>query len=372
MLFLSSRARIEPAICIIHRYYAYFASRGRSDEKKEEKIGEFRVPYIRPNQQQEKRMAKRRVREDRILPPRSKRMPTNQDWKSVWPTARMFHPAIVPLPIHMGDVNAFFAPSKTGAAPDKWANPELMKIPNFFHLTPPHIKTHCKAIKRFCTKWPEELAKDDEECWKHFPMEFTFREHVHAAPTIRDPSARVVRLRFKLSALPLDEHAKYKAKRILLASKPIMYDEYLERELVPPRYDAETDMVTIYSDRCPLKMQNYEYLKYVVTALFYESWKTEPWEEEMSPEDWEKYQFDKTPSREKVIEKIRLIKPTLEPSQIVQTEEYNKYKEAVCELFDKGEDHKTLDKYRASVEDLLFPGEVKTEAKSFATNQEDA
>lgn len=29
----------------------------------------------------------------------------------------------------------------------KYGNAELVKIPNFLHLTPPHIKTHCQAIK---------------------------------------------------------------------------------------------------------------------------------------------------------------------------------------------------------------------------------
>ena len=28
-----------------------------------------------------------------------------------------------------------------------YANPELMKIPNFLHLTPAHIKKQCAAIK---------------------------------------------------------------------------------------------------------------------------------------------------------------------------------------------------------------------------------
>ena len=29
----------------------------------------------------------------------------------------------------------------------KYGNTELIKIPNFLHLTPPHIKKHCQAIK---------------------------------------------------------------------------------------------------------------------------------------------------------------------------------------------------------------------------------
>ena len=34
-----------------------------------------------------------------------------------------------------------------GISPGKYGNAELMKIPNFLHLTPAHIKKHCAAIK---------------------------------------------------------------------------------------------------------------------------------------------------------------------------------------------------------------------------------
>jgi len=35
-----------------------------------------------------------------------------------------------------------------GISPGKYANAELMKIPNFLHLTPAHVKKHCEALKR--------------------------------------------------------------------------------------------------------------------------------------------------------------------------------------------------------------------------------
>lgn len=34
-----------------------------------------------------------------------------------------------------------------GIPPGRYANAELMKIPNFLHLTPAHIKKHCEALK---------------------------------------------------------------------------------------------------------------------------------------------------------------------------------------------------------------------------------
>lgn len=82
-------------------------------------------------------------------------MSVDQDWGSVWPGPRSFHPATVPLPLHQGLV-------KKGAPPSKFANAELMKIPNFLHLTPPIIKRQCEALKKFCTAWPKELDSDEK------------------------------------------------------------------------------------------------------------------------------------------------------------------------------------------------------------------
>ena len=83
-------------------------------------------------------------------------MKPDQDWPSVWPGPRTFHPASVPLPVRQG-----FAHLKGQSTPGKYANVELMKIPNFLHLTPPAIKRHCDAIKKFCTPWPKGKIKVD-------------------------------------------------------------------------------------------------------------------------------------------------------------------------------------------------------------------
>ena len=69
-------------------------------------------------------------------------MSIDQDWGSVWPVARTFHPASVPLPVRMG------YPLKKQAPLGKFVNTELMKIPNFLHLTPPVVERQCEAIKR--------------------------------------------------------------------------------------------------------------------------------------------------------------------------------------------------------------------------------
>ena len=42
--------------------------------------------------------------------------------------------------------------------------------------------------------------------------------------------------------------------------------------LVGDRYNPETDVLTIVTDRCPLRQQNHDYAHYLLTALFHESW----------------------------------------------------------------------------------------------------
>ncbi|CAB0005652.1 unnamed protein product [Nesidiocoris tenuis] len=57
------------------------------------------------------------------------------------------------------------------------------------------------------------------------------------------------------SDLKLDQHAK---------------DKFLR--LVGERYDEKTDTVTIVTDKCPRRKQNYDYAIYLLTALYHESW----------------------------------------------------------------------------------------------------
>ena len=79
-------------------------------------------------------------------------MKPTQDWGSVWPAQRTFQPSAVPLPIRQG-----FVQLKNQVTPAKYANPELMKVPNFLHLTPPIIRKQCQKLKTFCTPWPKGM-----------------------------------------------------------------------------------------------------------------------------------------------------------------------------------------------------------------------
>lgn len=211
-------------------------------------------------------------------------MAVDQDWPSVYPVAAPFKPSAVPLPVRMG------YPVKRGVPMAKEGNLELLKIPNFLHLTPVAIKKHCEALKDFCTEWPAALDSD-EKCEKHFPIEIDSTDYVSSGPSVRNPRARVVVLRVKLSSLNLDDHAK---KKLI--------------KLVGERYCKTTDVLTIKTDRCPLRRQNRDYAVYLLTVLYHESWKTEEWEKSKTEADMEEYIWENSSSERNILETLLQMK----------------------------------------------------------------
>ena len=177
-------------------------------------------------------------------------LPANIDWPSLWPTAQTFDPNRVPLPIYQG---APFVQKTWRTRMDRWQNSELIKIPNFLHLTPEAIKRQTDAIRKFCTKWPKELT--DERLDELYPVTVYSTDRVHSSPSVRDPAARVVRLELHISELKLDEHAK---------------DKFIQ--LLGPRYDPKTGMILIETSDCPLREQNLDLSIYRLTACYFEAW----------------------------------------------------------------------------------------------------
>ncbi|XP_014243890.1 28S ribosomal protein S35, mitochondrial [Cimex lectularius] len=260
-----------------------------------------------------------------VFPPRETRMPVDQIWSDVWPGPRSFHPASVPLPLRQGVNNL-------GPSPSKWGNAELMKIPNFLHLTPDAIKKHCNAIKKFCSPWPEELT--DEKIKEILPVEVITTNYCHSSPTIRDPLSRIVTLKIPLSKLHLDKHARDKFLRI-----------------VGERYDEDTDIVTIITDKCPLKKQNYDYAMYLLTVIYHESWVTEPWESEKIEDDMEYYDWDKSKSKENIMNTLKMSNN----ENKMESKEVEEYKNAVVAVFDEGENDYNWNRYKEASVNILFP-----------------
>uniref|UniRef100_A0A8C6QA57 Mitochondrial ribosomal protein S35 n=1 Tax=Nannospalax galili TaxID=1026970 RepID=A0A8C6QA57_NANGA len=270
------------------------------------------------------------------LPPRTEKMDVNQDWPSVYPVAAPFKPSAVPLPIRMG------YPVKKGVPMGKEGNLELVKIPNFLHLTPVAIKRHCEALKDFCTEWPAALDTD-EKCEKHFPVEVDTSDYVSSGPSNRNPKARVVTLRVKLSSLNLDDHAK---KKLI--------------KLVGERYCKATDVLTIKTDRCPLKRQNYDYAMYLLTVLYHESWKTEEWEKNKTDADMDEYVWENSTSQRNAVQTLLRMQAAGQgqgergsAEELLRTREVEGYQACVVRLKNEGENEVSLSQYKESVKRLL-------------------
>ncbi|EYC02912.1 hypothetical protein Y032_0097g3016 [Ancylostoma ceylanicum] len=216
--------------------------------------------------------------------PRSEEMSTDQDWTAVWPAARSFASSVVPLPVRMGS-----RPDPEKRAPfKKQGNLELVKIPNFLHLTPAAIEKHCKAIKKFCTEFPPELIEDKKLCESEFPLRISYNTYVHQGTNIRDNRARVITIQVKLSALPLSPTAKEKLIR-----------------LATNRYDEKTDTLTIITDRCITRKQNLDYAFYLLTAIYHEACKVEPWEALKQREDSLKVEFEGSETQKKLVTMLK-------------------------------------------------------------------
>ncbi|VDM39926.1 unnamed protein product [Toxocara canis] len=213
--------------------------------------------------------------------PRYEEMRTDQDWPSVWPVAASFRSSVVPLPIRMGS-----RPHPEKRPPfQKLGNLELVKIPNFLHLTPAAIERHCNAIKKFCTPWPAELNESKETRLRHFPVTVSYSDYVHQGTSLRDPRARIITITVKLASLKLNEAAREKFMR-----------------LAGNRYDEATDTLTIVTDRCYTRKQNRDYAFYLLTALYHESIKTEAWEKMVQRADHLKVKFDGSSTQRSVQE----------------------------------------------------------------------
>lgn len=288
-------------------------------------------------------LRKKRPSPPEVPPPRFKQMAVDQDWGAVWSGPRSFHPATVPLPLRQG-----WVPTHK-AAPGKFANAELMKIPNFLHLTPPVISKQCEALKQFCTPWPKGLETEEKQ-EKHFPVRVISSDYVHGLPTIRNPRSRIVTIKLNLARMNLDKHAR---------------DKFLR--LVGERYNKETDELTITTDRCPLKKQNYDYAIYLLTgeshisipdfnvlilyfivALYHESNLVEEWENSKVEADMEVYIWDRNQSKIAATEYLNY--KSTSDKVIEPPEEYGKSVEA---LLNEGENEYNLDKYKEQVVKML-------------------
>lgn len=126
------------------------------------------------------------------------------------------------------------------------------------------------------------------------------------------------------------------------------------------RYNRHTDMVTLETDRCPSRKQNYDFLIYAMQVLFSEARKTESWETtERTAEDYATFQFELSRSYQIVSDLLRRMRlqrggaDTQDAGQLMQSPEVKEYRSALSNLHDHGESSDNLTAYKRSVLQLL-------------------
>lgn len=113
------------------------------------------------------------------------------------------------------------------------------------------------------------------------------------------------------------------------------------------RHDPETDYVTLTVDQCPLRKQNFDYARYLLTALFYESFKVEQWEALKSEADMEYYDWNRNKSKESIQEILTYGERNGDEKSTAA------FATAVEQLFNEGENELNLQTYKNEVMKLL-------------------
>lgn len=117
--------------------------------------------------------------------------------------------------------------------------------------------------------------------------------------------------------------------------------------MVGDKYNVETDTLTIVTDRCPLRKQNYDYAQYLLTATFHESWITEPWESTKSEADMEEYIWSRNESKKSATAILNY------GENDINREPPAEYGKTVEALINDGENQYNIVKYKESVLKML-------------------
>uniref|UniRef100_A0A914BZR5 Ribosomal protein S24/S35 mitochondrial conserved domain-containing protein n=1 Tax=Acrobeloides nanus TaxID=290746 RepID=A0A914BZR5_9BILA len=254
---------LRPKRAMMHRYWTRWFPKA-AGEFKAAKFREkrqdldwtmpksFELPKISHiHRNTKKKMTRRLLRRYRITP--------EMDWPSHWPTAKTYNAQVCPLPIrreyqkHPGLVTPR----------DGFNNTEMLKIPNFLHLTPTAIKRHCEAIKEFFTPFPESIKKQKKAFRdEYFPITMKYSDFVHQSNSIRDCRSRTVTL--------IMSDVTFNLKDVRERTK--------FRQLAGNRWNEQTKTLSFVVDRCYTRKQNQDYIDFLITALYSETKKEASWE----------------------------------------------------------------------------------------------
>ncbi|XP_033104810.1 28S ribosomal protein S35, mitochondrial-like [Anneissia japonica] len=181
---------------------------------------------------------------------------------------------------------------------------------------------------------------------------------------------------FKWSAVPLPIRMGYPVKRGIPPHKygnaellKVCEKNHSQNMLLSFCYknrivldDLNIKYLILYHFRCPLRKQNYDYAMYLLTVLFHESWVTEPWESDITPDDMEEYVWDLQPSKNKILQtlarnnrqgELHTEISEAEEHELLKTDGIQEYKMAVEAMMNTGEGEDTLNAYKKAVLKLV-------------------
>ncbi|MEN2498996.1 MAG: 28S ribosomal protein S35, mitochondrial, partial [Marteilia pararefringens] len=245
---------------------------------------------------------------------------SSHNWADTWPNSSTYNHSICPLPLYQGYRVGMHNKLRKVAPPPAYGNLELMKIPNFLHLTPDHIKRHCEALKSLCTYLPKnsdphtnQVTSDEVKQLLNdeLPVELTSQDILYDSADFYHEISRRVRLTICVDRFNFNDSEKSKFVK-----------------LVGDRYDSETGVFTIEAEKCPTRQQNYDYAMYLLKVVYHECKKIAEWEKDDKKdlEDLDRFDWHKSQSITRIADiksKGCKIRPEVEAA----------YKDSVSNLF---------------------------------------
>jgi len=352
--------------------------------------------------------------------PRSVKMDPDQDWTNVWPTGATFRHSVAPFPLRMGvsansSENDGISPDKSVNVELLKISNFLHLTPGHVEKHCRALQPFCSdwpegldTEEDFDRHFPVEVTTQD------FVYSWSLRDERAKINTVkvkvsslhldehgRDKLVRLAEGRLTHAPDPEEEALKQTQigiegdtpmnlrKEAFTAVRNITHlnergadgkwrrryaygwwdwkkhwlhpEVHALQEDLPPKtpiadYDFETDTLVLTTQQCPTRKQNYDHAMFLLKALYGESIKVESWESSKTPEDSERFIWDKSGQKEVGLRLFRASRPDVEgqsEAELLASPEVDAYRRAVEELVNYGETPERMGKYKEAVKSLL-------------------
>lgn len=151
------------------------------------------------------------------------------------------------------------------------------------------VLTQTSSIfSEFFTPWPEFTPEDKIA---YFPLHLKYSDYIHQSCSLRDCRSRTVTMNMPESAFDLKGEREFTKFR----------------QLSGKRFDLQTRWFTIVIDRCYTRQQNLDYAEFLVTVLYSEVKKIEPWESLKTRKDYLYRHFKGSMTEMRLLEVLKSI-----------------------------------------------------------------